>query len=43
MRGLRRFYGQPFALIPALGANIVLHLATGLLLLAGYLLDLLLR
>lgn len=43
VRGLRRFYGQPFALIPTLGANITLHLATGLLLLAGYLLDLLLR
>lgn len=43
VRGLRRFYGQPFALIPALGANIALHLVTGLLLLAGYALDLLLR
>lgn len=37
-RGLRRFYTQPFALIPTLGYNIALHLGTGLLLLAGYLL-----
>ncbi len=37
-RGLREHYGQPYALMPAMQDNIVAHLATGLLLVAGYLL-----
>lgn len=37
-RGLRDHYAQPYALVPAMQANIVAHLATGSLLVAGYLL-----
>jgi 1,4-dihydroxy-2-naphthoate octaprenyltransferase len=37
-RGLRDHYQQPYALMPAMARNIQLHLATGLLLVAGYLL-----
>lgn len=36
--GLTRFYDQPYGLLPAMQNNIVAHLATGLLLVAGYLL-----
>ena len=36
-RALGRFYDDPYALMPAMGRNIQLHLATGLLLVAGYL------
>jgi 1,4-dihydroxy-2-naphthoate octaprenyltransferase len=35
-RGLRAHYGQPYALMPTMQANIGLHLLTGLLLVAGY-------
>jgi 1,4-dihydroxy-2-naphthoate octaprenyltransferase len=35
-RALREFYDQPYALMPAMGKNIQLHLVTGLLLIAGY-------
>ena len=35
-RGLRAHYGQPYALMPVMQANIGLHLFTGLLLVAGY-------
>jgi len=35
-RGLRAHYAQPYALMPAMQANIGLHLLTGLLLVAGY-------
>jgi 1,4-dihydroxy-2-naphthoate octaprenyltransferase len=34
--GIRRFYGQPYALMPVMGTNIKVHLYVGLLLLAGY-------
>lgn len=37
-RGLARFYDQPYALMAAMQDNIVAHLVTGLLLIAGYLL-----
>ena len=37
-RGLQRFYDQPYGLMPAMQDNIVAHLVTGLLLVAGYLL-----
>jgi hypothetical protein len=32
-----KYYDQPYALMPAMQTNIRLHLFTGLLLLAGYL------
>ena len=35
-RALRESYEEPYALMPAMGRNIQLHLATGLLLIAGY-------
>jgi 1,4-dihydroxy-2-naphthoate polyprenyltransferase len=35
-RALREFYDQPYALMPAMARNIQLHLATGVLLIAGY-------
>ena len=35
-RGLRRFYTQPYALMPVMSTNIKLHAYVGLLLLAGY-------
>ena len=34
--GIRRFYGQPYALMAVMSTNIKLHLYVGLLLLAGY-------
>ena len=37
-RGLRQSYDQPYGLLPAMQDNIVAHLVTGLLLVAGYLL-----
>jgi 1,4-dihydroxy-2-naphthoate octaprenyltransferase len=36
-RALKESYEQPYALMPAMAKNIQLHLATGLLLLVGYL------
>ncbi|MGH9026763.1 MAG: prenyltransferase [Acidimicrobiia bacterium] len=42
-RGLRAHYDSPYELIPAMQTNIGLHLFTGLLLLAGYLVDLAVR
>ena len=36
-RQLGTYYDQPYALMPAMRTNIRLHLFTGLLLLAGYL------
>jgi 1,4-dihydroxy-2-naphthoate octaprenyltransferase len=36
LRALRESYDQPYALMPAMGKNIQLHLVTGLLLVAGY-------
>ncbi|HZN14861.1 MAG TPA: prenyltransferase [Acidimicrobiales bacterium] len=42
-RGLVRHYDRPYDLMPSMQANIALHLVTGLLLLAGYLIDLLTR
>jgi 1,4-dihydroxy-2-naphthoate octaprenyltransferase len=41
VRGLRASYGQPYALMPVMQTNIALHLFTGLLLVAGYLIDVL--
>jgi 1,4-dihydroxy-2-naphthoate polyprenyltransferase len=41
IRGLRAGYGQPYALMGVMQTNIGLHLFTGLLLVAGYLLDVL--
>jgi 1,4-dihydroxy-2-naphthoate octaprenyltransferase len=38
-RGLARHYDAPYSLMPALGANIALHLLVGLGLVAGYLLQ----
>ena len=35
-RALKSFYDQPYALMPAMGKNIQLHLATGVLLILGY-------
>jgi len=35
-RGLRAHYGEPYALMPTMQSNIVLHLLTGLLLVIGY-------
>jgi 1,4-dihydroxy-2-naphthoate octaprenyltransferase len=40
-RGLTRDYDEPYALMPAMAANIKLHLAVGILLVAGYLLAML--
>jgi 1,4-dihydroxy-2-naphthoate octaprenyltransferase len=37
VRGLRRHYDEPYALMPFMGVNIQVHLFTGLLLFAGYL------
>jgi 1,4-dihydroxy-2-naphthoate octaprenyltransferase len=42
-RGLRACYDDPYALVPVMARNIQLHLATGLLLVAGYLVALLAR
>ena len=39
-RGLGSFYDDPYALMPAMARNIQLHLATGLLLVSGYLIHL---
>ena len=36
VRALRESYDQPYALMPAMGKNIQLHLVTGLLLVIGY-------
>jgi 1,4-dihydroxy-2-naphthoate octaprenyltransferase len=41
VKGLRASYGQPYALMPVMQTNIGLHLFTGLLLVAGYLVDVL--
>ena len=38
-RGLRDHYDEPYGLVPALAANIGLHLLTGIGLVAGYLVD----
>ncbi|MEX2246906.1 MAG: prenyltransferase [Dehalococcoidia bacterium] len=35
-RGIREHYGDPYALMPSMGRNVALHLVTGLLLFAGY-------
>ena len=35
-RAMRDFYDQPYALMPAMAKNIQLHLATGILLILGY-------
>ena len=35
-RALKSSYDQPYALMPAMGKNIQLHLATGVLLILGY-------
>jgi 1,4-dihydroxy-2-naphthoate octaprenyltransferase len=37
VRGLRASYDQPYALMPVMGTNIRLHMVTGILLLAAYL------
>ena len=42
-RGLRDHYDKPYELMPAMQTNIGLHLFTGLLLLAGYLIELAVR
>jgi 1,4-dihydroxy-2-naphthoate octaprenyltransferase len=42
-RGLQRFYDDPYALMPAMARNIQLHLATGMLLVSGYLIHLAFR
>ena len=42
-RGLRACYDDPYALEPVMAQNIQLHLVTGLLLIAGYLVALLAR
>ncbi len=39
-RALGKFYDEPYALMPAMAKNIQLHLATGLLLVSGYLIAL---
>ncbi|MGZ4801054.1 MAG: UbiA family prenyltransferase [Acidimicrobiia bacterium] len=41
VRGLRASYGAPYALMPVMQTNIGLHLFTGLLLVVGYLIDVL--
>jgi 1,4-dihydroxy-2-naphthoate octaprenyltransferase len=38
VRGMRSSYDQPYGLLAAMGMNIALHFATGVLLVAGYLL-----
>jgi hypothetical protein len=35
-RALREHFDEPYALMPAMAKNIQLHLATGLLLVLGY-------
>jgi hypothetical protein len=35
-RALKEWYEQPYALMPAMAKNIQLHLATGVLLILGY-------
>jgi 1,4-dihydroxy-2-naphthoate octaprenyltransferase len=35
-KGLRANYGDPYALMPTMQSNILLHLLTGLLLVIGY-------
>jgi 1,4-dihydroxy-2-naphthoate octaprenyltransferase len=35
-RGLRAYYGSPYELMPYMGKNVQLHLLTGVLLFAGY-------
>jgi 1,4-dihydroxy-2-naphthoate octaprenyltransferase len=35
-RGLQKFYESPYELMPAMAKNIQLHMATGMLLIAGY-------
>jgi hypothetical protein len=42
-RGLCAYYDDPYALVPVMAQNIQLHLATGLSLVAGYLVELLVR
>jgi 1,4-dihydroxy-2-naphthoate octaprenyltransferase len=42
-QGLARNYERPYDLMPAMQSNIALHLVTGLLLLVGYIVDLLLN
>ena len=42
-RSLRAHYDSPYELIPAMGANIALHLFTGVGLIAGYAIDIALR
>jgi hypothetical protein len=39
-RGLGQFYDDPYGLMPAMARNIQLHLATGVLLVCGYLIHL---
>jgi 1,4-dihydroxy-2-naphthoate octaprenyltransferase len=39
VRGLRASYDQPYGLMPVMQTNIALHLFTGLLLVAGYVVD----
>lgn len=39
VQGLRASYGQPYALMPVMQTNIGLHLFTGLLLVAGYVIE----
>ena len=39
-RGLRQNYDDPYAVMPALQTNVLLHLATGVLLVAGTLIGL---
>ncbi len=38
-RGLGAHYDDPYGLVPSLGTNIALHLVTGLLLIAGYVVE----
>jgi 1,4-dihydroxy-2-naphthoate octaprenyltransferase len=40
-RALKEHYESPYALMPAMAKNIQLHLATGVLLIAGYLIAIL--
>ncbi len=41
VRGMRAAYGSPYGLMPVMQTNIALHLFTGLLLVVGYLIDVL--
>jgi 1,4-dihydroxy-2-naphthoate octaprenyltransferase len=41
VKGLRGSYGQPYALMPVMQTNIGVHLFTGLLLVVGYLVEVL--